>query len=209
MSDLGPALYLGVQEACWRWIPQLRAPASLDGPSSGRLAAVVRYVDDAIAVSRCWCTRCLELLIKEAHPGIPFGLEHSSVDGAIPWLDVQVMLGRWPMYVSASCPERAWLCGDAEHPTKYRLMPWLGHEHYDSDVMCSHIRGKLAKWTQIRLSARDVCRATWYDLMLCWRAGYPPAVVARAWKRFARDHKYSVHVLPLVASATARRTSSS
>lgn len=201
LSDLGPGLLLGLQEASWRALPGLRRLQSFDFADSSACrsaVALIRYVDDVIGVSRQICCSCLESLILGIHLGVPFASEHRSDEHPLLWLDVVVHARRWPIHVAMASPERPWLLLQAELPTKFRLQPWLGPGHCDQDAVRGHVRGRLSRWGQVRLAHAELVRAVLYDVLLFLRSGYPLRFVSAAWRKHSSDHSLAHLIRPLL-----------
>lgn len=172
---------------------------------------MVRYVDDAIGVSRRLCAHCVGLWIQSTHEGIPFEVEHDTLEGdTVPWLDAYVHLHRWPPVITAAEPERAWLAGLDPQPKKFRVPPWMGRR--DEEALRSLLRGRLARLLQMRLGAQAVLQALRYDWEVWARSGWPPAEIARSWRRHGGGHSlsrlavvYNVHMSALMAARGPKR----
>lgn len=195
MSDLGAALLLGMMEAAWRAVAPLRLhaqwPQLRDATECRSKAAQTRYVDDTASVSAHFCAECLGRLVSDQHTGIPFSVESTGGKKPMHWLDLQVHCDRVPVHVSMCMPELDYIMGRAEHPTKFRVGPYLGQMHHDPRMLRSHIRSLLSRWEKVRLSHGEVLRAVCYDMLILARADYPTEMILREWRRHSSDHRLS------------------
>lgn len=193
LSDLGAGLLLGLQESVWRQLPRLRSLGAFDlfpdAAAMDEKVAQCRYVDDIVSVSATLCVGCLEDLVRDQHPGVPFSVEEDSRHGSMRWLDMQLHTQRFPMHVAPSLPELAWVLGESPVPKTFRLPPYVGDMHVDGASLRSHVRSRLSRWRQLRLSRRELTRAITYELLLFVRSGYGPERATECWARNSADHR--------------------
>lgn len=192
LSDLSAALLLSLQEATWRQLHPLRVRAGfgalVDSRSCDKAIAQARYVDDMLCLSRSVCPDCLAALIVAQHPGIPFAMEASSAQGALPWLDLVVHSRRHPPHICMQLAEREWVANGAPHPRRFRVQPFLGRRHADFAGLRSHIRSSLTRWAQVGLTDFELAKAFAYHVLLFLRADYPPRLVVDAWVRHSEGY---------------------
>lgn len=96
-------------------------------------------------------------------------------------------------------PELEWVTGRAPQPTKFRIRPYLGAQHVDPREVRSHVRARLSRWRQLRLSERELRRALAYEVLVMLRAGYPWRRLRAAWVGHSSDHEYGPTVAALFA----------
>lgn len=168
-----------------------------------RALAATRYVDDVLALTRSLCPGCVTKWVLAMHDGVPFEEEHSTAKSkALPWLDVRVHMERWPPAVWAAEPERPWLEAPEGRPARFRVPPWLGAR--DELILRGFVRGKLARWDQVRMDAETVLRALKYEWELWQASGWPAVEVARSWRRHAGGHRLTPLVIPYIVSMAAQ-----
>lgn len=208
LSDLGPALLLGLHEASWAQLPHLRRLSGFgalgDDEGLQHKVAILRYVDDEILASRILCCACLEAMVYAIHPSVPFSKEHGSDTGPVPWLDALIEGNRWPPRVLPAPVEPAWISGQAQNPVKFRVQPWLGIELMNDDLPRGHVRGRLARLTQMRHSDAEFLHAVGADILLLLRSGYPPPIVQGLWRRHGGDHLRAALFLPFAGRMITR-----
>lgn len=194
---------MSLKESLWQFLPPLRVDTPFASMPCGEAqdadVMLVRYVDDLLGLSSCLCVECLERMVLTMHKGIPFNAEFSTRDGAMPWLDMIIHAERAPPHIVLRLPERDFALGRTDAPTKFRIQPYLGREHFDASKLWSFIRGSWRAGARCgsrtaRSPGQCFTRLFCFSVMithpvLCYRRGrrrHETICTERSWKCFSR-----------------------
>lgn len=93
-----------------------------------------------------------------------------------------------------SLHERGYFFGRSEAPSKFRVQPWLGRQHFNGGTYRATLLGCLARWGQAQLGYAEVIRVLSCTVCLLLRAGYPHSLMFKEWLAASHDHLYNVLV---------------
>ena len=190
VSKAATSCVLGVAEDSWT---NGNTARRLGFGTSGKFVAV-RYVDDVIMGSADLCRDCLTSVLQVAYPkGVQFDVAEPAAGDSdhrvqVDWLDLSVSLLRsGRLEVQAKINESDWACGKTETVGKHQVPPYVGPSGINLALLRGLIKGRAARFAQIGMKFRVLCRVMRHELLLWTRAGWP-RVLLRSWWGHLRDY---------------------
>ena len=189
LSKQFASVFLGHAES--EWVKQTSVEAATEWKPAGlgfsQAVAATRYVDDLALASSVLCTACLGDLTKAVYAA-PVSFDQTKPTNAgLPWLDVWLRVTGLNLEVHAHANEQAWRdlarVGDLQFPTKFRMMPFQGHEMLDMPMLTALLCGRLKRLKSLDLSVPNMKRAVDCDLQIWVLHGYPLDVVQKIWRK--------------------------
>lgn len=136
LSKVGCSLVLGAAEDQWCRLGHAKRCGFLpEGVPSRMWAAAVRYVDDAVLLSKILRKSCLLAALATYSP-VPF--DPVDTCRTIPWLDLSINLDT--LHITLACKHYQTAPPWALTPTDLR----------------SYVLGRMARWSEVRTSLSDV-----------------------------------------------------
>ena len=173
-------------EAAWAEVADRRCRLGFDpqGSELSRQAALARYVDDLIVVSRIWCPECLESMVGFIYrKPVQFDKQPTAPLGQ-PWLDAWIAFRGGELVIRMDGQEQDWVeCRGASPPSKMRLKPYLGDEARSWDALRLHVSARAARLRQAVLGDEELRKAVEREVLILTLHGYPRDLMCRAWSR--------------------------
>ena len=190
------SVVLGVDEAAWAEDADRRCRLGFDpqGSELSRQAALARYVDDLIVVSRIWCPECLESMVGFIYrKPVQFDKQPTTPLGQ-PWLDAWIAFRGGELVIRMDGQEQDWVeCRGASPPSKMRLKPYLGDEACSWDALRLHVSARAARLRQAGLGDEELRKAVEREVLILTLHGYPRDLMCRAWSRCPQYPAASQH----------------
>lgn len=192
LSKQCASIHLGFSEQSWvqklgslpnnEWCPP--------GLCFHEAVAATRYVDDLALVSSVLCSTCLNQLPSHIYDKPASFEETKPTELGIPWLDVWLQCGGLDLHVRAHGVEKSWRCaaaaGRIELPSKFRLMPFQGHDVMDVALLVAILNGKLHRLLSLDLSREYMKLAVECEIQIWLLHGYPLSAILKIWRRGTR-----------------------
>ena len=172
-------------------------------------AAVLRYVDDILVMSKTLCLACTQKLVTAIYEGtmkfddsggrqvFEFGNE---LQASVKFLDVFVVCDYSVLQFLYANPNELWVLGLGERQKHHQRVYSVPFENHEIELCIKQLRGRRQRWIQCGLHLYALRYAVLLDVLELLQDLYPCALIKRFWlaQPTGYDRAYALSVLQVI-----------